>query len=70
MHIVHINMPELRLQFPFLIKTSWDGRAKRTVRHRNESDPLLVSSYRAHKNMSIKGLVYMNDCKLLVRSVD
>lgn len=62
-------MPQMRLDFPFLLKTSWDGRAKRTVRSRRETDPLLVNSYRAHKNMSITGLVYINDCKLVVRSV-
>lgn len=60
-------MPKLRLEFPFLIKSSWDGRAKRTVRHRRSSDPLLVNSFRAHKNMSITGLTYINECKLLVR---
>lgn len=66
MNIVHINMAKLRLEFPFLIKTTWDGRAKRTVRHRSESDPLLVNSYRAHKNVSITGVVYINECKLVV----
>ncbi|KAG4072283.1 hypothetical protein HA402_004215 [Bradysia odoriphaga] len=67
-HVVHISMPRLRLEFPFLMKTPWDGRAKRTVRNRRESDPLLVNSYKAHKNMSVKGLVYINDCKLVVSS--
>lgn len=70
MDIVHINMPELRLEFPFLIKTSWDGRAKRTVRNRRPTDPLLVNAYRAHSNLSVTGLVYINDCKLVVRLVN
>lgn len=61
-------MPALRHQFPFLINTLWNGRAKRTVQHRRErSDLLLVNSYRAHKNMTVNGVVYIDTCKLVVR---
>nr|XP_021191177.2 WD repeat-containing protein on Y chromosome [Helicoverpa armigera] len=43
---VHINMPRLRLMFPFLWRDRIEGRAKRSTR--DQPQPLLLNSYRAH----------------------
>lgn len=61
---VHINMPALRLQFPFMINDRWTGRAKRTVR--NVKNPLLVNSFKAH-TLSVTCLVYLDANKLILR---
>lgn len=64
---VHINLPELRLKFPFLINDFWIGHAKRSVRSFN--NPMLVNCYRGHTNL-ISRLCYCNDATVLVSSSD
>lgn len=58
-------MPALRLEFPFLQKDRWLGRAKRTVRFL--TNPQLVNSYHAHTG-PITSLVYLEEPKLLITS--
>lgn len=58
-------MPELRIEFPFLWRDRWEGRAKRTVRH--QTVPLLCSSYKAHIQ-PITGIIYIDEAKLVVTS--
>lgn len=60
----HINMPELRLQFPFMLQDKFMGRAKRTVRALK--NPLLVNSFKAHL-ASVITLIYMETQKLVLR---
>lgn len=61
----HINMPELRRQFPFLIKDRFAGRAKRTVR--SLRNPMLVNSFKAHLK-SVCDLVLLEKPKLMMSS--
>ncbi|XP_052754696.1 WD repeat-containing protein on Y chromosome-like isoform X2 [Galleria mellonella] len=60
---VHVNMPELRVQFPFLWRDRIEGRAKRAVR--DQPLPLLLSSYRAHLR-SITTMAYIEHMKLVL----
>lgn len=62
--MVHINMPALRLEFPFLIRTLFEGRAKRTVR--NQTEPKLCNSYKAHTR-PITCIEYLSESKLIMR---
>lgn len=57
-------MPALRLEFPFLMKERWLGRAKRTVR--SVKNPLLVNSYKAHL-ASVNSLTFISTPKILIR---
>lgn len=58
-------MPALRLQFPFLLKTAFLGRAKRSVRF--QPLPMLLNSFRAHKK-AVTGISYISKSKLLLTS--
>ncbi|KAG6461155.1 hypothetical protein O3G_MSEX012443 [Manduca sexta] len=60
---VHINMPKLRLEFPFLWRDRVEGRAKRSVR--DQPLPLLLNSYRAHLRC-ITTMAYIDELKLLL----
>lgn len=60
---VHISMPRLRLQFPFLMNDRILGRAKRA--HRSNK-PLLVNSYKAHLK-PVTGLIFINTVQILIR---
>ncbi|XP_073949102.1 LOW QUALITY PROTEIN: WD repeat-containing protein WDY, partial [Choristoneura fumiferana] len=60
---VHVCMPALRLQFPFLWRDRVEGRAKRCVR--DQPLPLLLNSYRGHMRC-ITTLAYIDDQKLLL----
>lgn len=62
--VQHINMPELRIQFPFMIVDKWMGRAKRTVR--GQPNPLLVNSFKAH-TAAVTSLILLEAPKLLMR---
>lgn len=55
-------MPALRVQFPFMIRDLWRGRAKST----SDGNPLLVNSFKAH-TLSVTCLVYMEANKLMLR---
>ncbi|KAF9805731.1 hypothetical protein SFRURICE_009363 [Spodoptera frugiperda] len=57
----HINMPRLRLMFPFLWRDRIEGRAKRSVR--DQPKPLLLNSYRAHLRC-VTSIAYMDELKL------
>ncbi|XP_022814895.1 WD repeat-containing protein on Y chromosome-like [Spodoptera litura] len=57
----HINMPRLRLMFPFLWRDRIEGRAKRSVR--DQPKPLLLNSYRAHLRC-VTSIAYMDEYKL------
>ncbi|XP_004926930.1 WD repeat-containing protein on Y chromosome isoform X2 [Bombyx mori] len=59
---VHICMPKLRLEFPFLWRDRLEGRAKRCVRQ--QPLPLLLNSYRAHLRC-VTTLAYVDELKLL-----
>ncbi|GBP62119.1 WD repeat-containing protein on Y chromosome [Eumeta japonica] len=59
---VHVNMPALRLEFPFTWRDRVVGRAKRSVR--GQRLPVLLNSYRAHTRR-ITSLAYVQDKKLL-----
>lgn len=63
--MIKINMAQLNLEFPFLWRDRWEGRAKRTVRHRK--NPMLCNSYKAHVQ-SVTGLIYLDDAKLVISS--
>ncbi|XP_022814894.1 WD repeat-containing protein on Y chromosome-like [Spodoptera litura] len=58
----HINMPRLRLMFPFLWRDRIEGRAKRSVR--DQPKPLLLNSYRAHLRC-VTVIEYVDELKLL-----
>ncbi|CAH0702623.1 unnamed protein product [Spodoptera exigua] len=60
----HINMPRLRLMFPFLWRDRIEGRAKRSVR--DQPEPLLLNSYRAHLRC-VTSIAYMDEHKLFFR---
>ncbi|XP_013178307.1 PREDICTED: WD repeat-containing protein on Y chromosome-like isoform X2 [Papilio xuthus] len=60
---VHVNMPRLRMEFPFLWRDRIEGRAKRCVR--DQPLPLLLNSYRAHLRC-VTSLAYIDDQKLLL----
>ncbi|KAH9642092.1 hypothetical protein HF086_007212 [Spodoptera exigua] len=60
----HINMPRLRLMFPFLWRDRIEGRAKRCVR--DQPEPLLLNSYRAHLRC-VTSIAYMDEHKLFFR---
>ncbi|XP_063708765.1 WD repeat-containing protein on Y chromosome [Culicoides brevitarsis] len=62
---VHISMPQLRLQFPFLIKTAFLGRAKRSAK--TQKLPMLVNSYKAHTK-PIMNITYIERRKILLTS--
>lgn len=53
----------MRLEFPFMIRTVFLGRAKRSVRA--QKLPILLSSYKAHRK-PISCLVYINRNKILL----
>ncbi|XP_047019630.1 WD repeat-containing protein on Y chromosome-like [Helicoverpa zea] len=59
---VHVNMPRLRLMFPFLWRDRIEGRAKRSTR--DQPLPLLLNSYRAHLRC-VTSLAYIDEMKLL-----
>ncbi|KAH9642095.1 hypothetical protein HF086_007215 [Spodoptera exigua] len=61
--LIHVNMPRLRLMFPFLWRDRIEGRAKRCVR--NQPKPLLLNSYRAHLRC-ITSIVYIDEDKLVL----
>ncbi|XP_039751479.1 WD repeat-containing protein on Y chromosome-like [Pararge aegeria] len=60
---VHVNMPLLRLTFPFLWRDRVPGRAKRSVR--DQPLPLLLSSYRAHLRC-VTALAYIDGQRLVL----
>ncbi|XP_045768906.1 WD repeat-containing protein on Y chromosome-like [Maniola jurtina] len=60
---VHVNMPQLRLMFPFLWRDRIEGRAKRSVR--DQPLPLLLNSYRAHLRC-VTALAYIDDLRLVL----
>ncbi|XP_072939035.1 WD repeat-containing protein on Y chromosome-like [Epargyreus clarus] len=60
---VHVNMPKLRMTFPFLWRDRIEGRAKRCVRE--QPLPLLLNSYRAHLRC-VTTLAYLDDLRLLL----
>uniref|UniRef100_A0A2A4JIS4 WD repeat-containing protein on Y chromosome n=1 Tax=Heliothis virescens TaxID=7102 RepID=A0A2A4JIS4_HELVI len=59
---VHVNMPRLRLMFPFLWRDRIEGRAKRSTR--DQPKPLLLNSYRAHLRC-ISSIAYIDELKLV-----
>ncbi|KAJ0175384.1 hypothetical protein K1T71_008543 [Dendrolimus kikuchii] len=59
---VHVNMPKLRLEFPFLWRDRIEGRAKRSVR--DQPLPLLLNSYRGHLRC-ISCMAYIDELKLV-----
>lgn len=61
--LVNLSMPQLRLQFPFLMKTAFLGRAKRSVR--TQSLPMLLNSYKAHTK-PITSINYIDRRKILL----
>uniref|UniRef100_A0A2A4JJ24 WD repeat-containing protein on Y chromosome n=1 Tax=Heliothis virescens TaxID=7102 RepID=A0A2A4JJ24_HELVI len=60
---VHINMPRLRLMFPFLWRDRIEGRAKRSTR--DQPLPLMLNSYRAHLRC-ITSVAYIDEMKILL----
>lgn len=60
---VHISMPQLRLNFPFLMETVFLGRAKRSVRH--QKFPVLLNSFKAHKK-GITSISYITKSNILI----
>ncbi|XP_049868004.1 WD repeat-containing protein on Y chromosome-like [Pectinophora gossypiella] len=60
---VHVCMPKLRLEFPFLWHDRVEGRAKRSVR--DQPLPLLLNSYRAHMRC-ITTMAYIDEQKLVL----
>lgn len=62
---IHVNLPKLRLEFPFLINDLWDGRAKRSAR--SFSNPMLINSYKAHIR-SVCSMEYIDEYKILISS--
>lgn len=60
---VPVSMPQLRLQFPFLIRTAFVGRAKRSAR--TQPMPMLVNSYKAHTK-PITSMSYIDRRKVLL----
>lgn len=60
---VTVSMPQLRLQFPFLIKTAFLGRAKRSAR--TQPMPMLLNSYKAHTK-AITSINYIERRKILL----
>ncbi|XP_011187395.2 WD repeat-containing protein on Y chromosome [Zeugodacus cucurbitae] len=59
----HVCMPLLRLQFIFLRKERFLTRSKRIVR--NQPEPVLLSSYKAHMK-AVNSIVYINTPKILL----
>lgn len=62
-----VSMPIIRLQFPFLLSSRFQGRAKRAVR--GQPLPVLLSSYRGHLR-AVNHLEYIDSCKILLRYVN
>lgn len=60
---VHISLPQLRLQFPFLMKTAFLGRAKRSVK--TQPFPMLLNSYKAHTK-ALTSITYIDRRKILL----
>lgn len=58
-------MPQLRLNFPFLLKTVFMGRAKRSVRH--QQLPMLLNSFKAHKR-AVTCIAYIAKSNILLTS--
>lgn len=58
-------MPKLRLKFPFLLRTVFLGRAKRSVR--KQPNPMLLSSLKCHTK-AITGIEYVEKHELLLTS--
>lgn len=60
---VHVCMPKIRLKFPFLLKDTLLGRAKRAHRDRK---PLLVNSFKAHFK-AVTDLLYIDMNEMIIR---
>lgn len=59
-----INMPALRLEFPFLWKDRIPGRTKRAVK--DQSLPLLLSSFKGHSK-PVNAVQFIPGARLIVR---
>jgi len=64
--IYNVDMPSLRLRFPYLINMFFMGRAERAA-SKNMNGPLLVSAYRAHLQR-INHIEYIEKLELIVSS--
>ncbi|XP_050062775.1 WD repeat-containing protein on Y chromosome [Aphis gossypii] len=64
--IYNVDMPSLRLRFPFLIIIFFMGRAERAA-SKNMNGPLLVSAYRAHLQR-INHVEFIEKLELVVTS--
>ncbi|KAJ2949922.1 hypothetical protein O0L34_g11240 [Tuta absoluta] len=60
---VHVNVPALRLDFPFLWKDRIEGRAKRAVR--DQPLPMLLNSYRGHMRC-VTCLAYIDETRTVL----
>lgn len=60
---VHVCMPKIRLKFPFLLRDTLLGRAKRAHRDRK---PLLVNSFKAHFK-AVTDLLYIDVNEMIIR---
>ncbi|XP_029341140.1 WD repeat-containing protein on Y chromosome [Acyrthosiphon pisum] len=66
-HMIYsVDMPSLRLRFPYLMKMSFIGQAERAA-SKNMNGPLLVSAYRAH-SQRINHIEYIEKLELIVSS--
>lgn len=61
-----INMPRLRIMFPFLWGDFFIGRAKRMSL--GQPKPMLMNSYKGHV-MPVSGLAYIDEAKIIIRYV-
>jgi len=64
--VISVDMPSLRLRFPFLINMFFMGRAERAA-SKNMAGPLLVSAYKAHLQC-INHIEYIDKLELVVSS--
>jgi len=64
--IYRMDMPSLRLRFPYLMNMFYMGRAERAA-SKNVDGPLLVSAYRAHLQR-ISHVEYIEKLELIVSS--
>ncbi|XP_028982217.1 WD repeat-containing protein on Y chromosome [Diachasma alloeum] len=58
-----VNMPSLRLEFPFLWKDRVPGRAKRAVK--DQPLPILLTSFKGHTK-SITAVQYLPEAKIII----
>ncbi|XP_071442112.1 WD repeat-containing protein on Y chromosome isoform X2 [Hetaerina americana] len=58
-----IVMPMYRLQFPFLLRDRWNGKAKRAIK--GQDLPILLSSHQAHLR-AITHIEYISEGKIIV----